>query len=210
MSSYRQGVVDFANSKVGGKYVWGGTTDAGYDCSGLIYTAYASQGVSISRVAQDQYNETVRISPDQLQKGDLVFFSDTGSVNNVTHVGMYIGNGYYTHAANSSKGIVTEKLDTIGSYYVGAGTYGPVSAGTPNPNAGAVSGGSGVVSGGSGGGGHGTTGSFTVSDDEDLSFREKVLRFLGHVVKVLTIILIFAVAAVLFMKAFDIKKPSIL
>ena len=53
-TTVRDGLTSFVSSKLGMNYVWGGTSDAGYDCSGLIYKAYESQGISIPRTAQSQ------------------------------------------------------------------------------------------------------------------------------------------------------------
>jgi cell wall-associated NlpC family hydrolase len=234
MAANRTGLTSFVNSKVGGNYVWGGTGNGGYDCSGLTYKAYESQGVSIPRVAQDQYNASTKISTDQLQAGDLVFFSDTGSKNNVTHVGMYIGNGMYTHAANSSRGIVTDKLNTNGSYFVGAGTFagtGGATVGTSTilkPSQGGLTyqqflglsdigktTGTGASSGGTilkpsqGGLTYqeflAQNGGVAAVPVDDLSWKEKILVLLGHIVKALTLMGVFALAAVFFTKAFDIK-----
>ena len=227
MAVNRGGLTSFAASKLGMNYVWGGEDDSGYDCSGLMQSAYASQGVSIPRVAQDQYNKSQKVNVENLQAGDMVFFSDTGSTSNVTHVGMYVGNGQYIHAANSKQGVIKSTLNTNGSYFVGAGTY-------------AGSGGSSIVSGGSGTANNqysGLSGYTTIFDKNGaavgavddagnyvstvgdtmnavvdasgLSLKDKILIFLGHVVKVLTLCGVFAVAAVLFVKAFDIKIGGI-
>lgn len=222
MAVNRLGLTSFTNSKVGGNYVWGGTGNGGYDCSGLTYKAYESQGVSIPRVAQDQYNAATKIDVNQLQAGDLVFFSDTGSRNNVTHVGMYNGDGTYTHAANSSRGIVTDKLNTNGSYFVGAGTFagtgGSGGSGTIlKPSQGGLTfqqyqalygsgSGSAVpsVSYGANGGGSGISGGFDGAVVET-SWKDKIMTLLGQIVKVLTLILVFVLAAVFFTKSFDIK-----
>ena len=230
MAVNRGGLTSFAASKLGKPYVWGGEDDSGYDCSGLMQSAYASQGVSIPRVAQDQYNKSTKISADNLQAGDMVFFSDTGSTNNVTHVGMYIGNGQYIHAANSKQGVITSKLNTNGSYFVGAGTYAGTSGGKysgtnvganinnlsgyttifdKNGNAtGAVDAAGNYVSNAIPNAVDTVTG--TVADvanqvTEVGSWKSKILIFLGQVIKALTLVAIFTLAAVLFTKAFDIK-----
>jgi cell wall-associated NlpC family hydrolase len=83
--------VDWALAQVGTPYVWGGETPGvGFDCSGLVQAAYRAAGISMPRVAQDQYNAGPPVSAgDLLEPGDLVFFG--GGPSDVTHVGIYIG-----------------------------------------------------------------------------------------------------------------------
>ncbi|RLP11995.1 C40 family peptidase [Propionibacterium australiense] len=100
-----QTAIDFAYSKLGGPYVWGGTGPVGYDCSGLMQAAYAAAGISIPRVTWDQVNAGTPVySTDDLRPGDLVFYYDNG------HVGMYIGDGLVLNAQNESTGIVISGL----------------------------------------------------------------------------------------------------
>lgn len=100
-----QTAIDFAYSKLGGPYVWGGTGPVGYDCSGLMQAAYAAAGVSLPRTTWDQVNSGTPVSStDDLQPGDLVFYYDDG------HVGMYIGDGLVLNAQNEDTGIVVSGL----------------------------------------------------------------------------------------------------
>ncbi|MDA6131406.1 C40 family peptidase, partial [Escherichia coli] len=64
----------------------------GFDCSGLMQWAYAKAGIQLPRTSYEQYKFSQRITQDELQPGDLIFFS-TASYAPVTHVGMYVGNG---------------------------------------------------------------------------------------------------------------------
>ena len=83
--------VSWALSQIGTPYVWGGeTAGVGFDCSGLVQAAYAVAGLSLPRVAQDQYNATPKVAPGAaLAPGDLVFFgSGPGSID---HVGLFVG-----------------------------------------------------------------------------------------------------------------------
>lgn len=82
-----------AMTRLGTPYRWGGTTPAGFDCSGLMLWSWAHAGVSLPRTSRAQQAYTQRISASQLQPGDLVF---TGSP--VYHVGMYIGGGQMIHS----------------------------------------------------------------------------------------------------------------
>jgi cell wall-associated NlpC family hydrolase len=83
--------VSWALAQIGTPYVWGGETPGvGFDCSGLVQAAYAVAGVSLPRVAQDQYNTASKLAPGAvLAPGDLVFFG--GSPDSIDHVGLYVG-----------------------------------------------------------------------------------------------------------------------
>jgi cell wall-associated NlpC family hydrolase len=101
-------VTAFAGARVGKvPYEWGGTTDAGMDCSGLAQAAYASAGVSIERTSQDQWASERHVSQGRVAAGDLVFFAGSDG----------------TDSAPGHVGIVTdpEKDQMIDAF--GAGTY---------------------------------------------------------------------------------------
>ncbi|MFI6015493.1 NlpC/P60 family protein [Streptomyces sp. NPDC051243] len=83
----------FARSQIGKPYVWGATGPDSYDCSGLTQAAWKAAGVDIPRVTYDQVNAGTTVSLANAQPGDLIFFYD-----DVTHVGIYIGNGMMIHA----------------------------------------------------------------------------------------------------------------
>ena len=82
--------VSWALSQIGTPYVWGGETRVSLRLLGLVQAAYAVAGVSLPRVAQDQYNATWKLAPASvLAPGDLVFFG--GSPDSIDHVGLYVG-----------------------------------------------------------------------------------------------------------------------
>ena len=83
----------FARAQIGKPYVWGATGPGSYDCSGLTQAAWKAAGVDIPRVTYDQVNAGTTVSLSAAQPGDLVFFYD-----DISHVGMYIGNGMMIHA----------------------------------------------------------------------------------------------------------------
>ncbi|MET9305314.1 NlpC/P60 family protein [Streptomyces cellulosae] len=83
----------FARAQIGKPYVWGATGPGSYDCSGLTQAAWKAAGVSLPRTTYDQVNAGTTVPVSQAQPGDLVFFYD-----DVTHVGLYIGNGMMIHA----------------------------------------------------------------------------------------------------------------
>lgn len=105
-------VVKEAEKYLGVPYVWGGTTPAGFDCSGLVQYVYKSLGIDISRVTYTQVNEGVEVSKDELQPGDLVFFAKNGDVH---HVGIYAGNDMMIHAPHT--GAVVEYQSLNDAYY---------------------------------------------------------------------------------------------
>jgi peptidoglycan DL-endopeptidase CwlO len=87
-SSAAARAVAYARAQLGKPYVWGAEGPNSFDCSGLTMTAWRSAGVSIPRVAQEQYNIGGHVSQSELEPGDLVFFGSP-----IHHVGLYVGNG---------------------------------------------------------------------------------------------------------------------
>lgn len=94
-SSKQSQVVNEVLKYLGVPYLWGGTTPAGFDCSGLMQYAYRAVGISISRVTYTQEYEGTEVSLNALEPGDLLFYGTRGSTH---HVAMYIGNGQMVHA----------------------------------------------------------------------------------------------------------------
>jgi cell wall-associated NlpC family hydrolase len=93
--------IGFALSQVGKRYVWGATGPDSYDCSGLMLRAYQSAGVTLPRVARQQYWAGVQLPVRQAQPGDLLFWGyDTSDPDSIHHVAMYLGNGQMVEAAN--------------------------------------------------------------------------------------------------------------
>jgi cell wall-associated NlpC family hydrolase len=83
----------FARAQIGKPYVWGAVGPGSYDCSGLTQAAWKAAGVDLPRTTYDQVDAGTTVPLSQAQPGDLVFFYD-----DVTHVGIYIGNGMMIHA----------------------------------------------------------------------------------------------------------------
>ncbi|MBT2699783.1 C40 family peptidase [Bacillus sp. ISL-40] len=86
-------MIAYAKQFLGVPYVWGGSTPSGFDCSGFTSYVFRSVGINLPRVSRDQQNVGTRISPSQVQPGDLVFRGSPAY-----HVGIYIGGGQYIHA----------------------------------------------------------------------------------------------------------------
>ena len=113
-------IVSSAKNLIGIKYRYGGTTKAGFDCSGFIGYIYKSNGVDLPRTAAGMYSTGESVKKANLAVGDLVFFNTSGK--GVSHVGMYIGSGKFIHAS-TSKGVKVDKLNDPyywGNKYVGA------------------------------------------------------------------------------------------
>lgn len=112
----KQKLLEDAKYFKGGKYVWGGTTPEGFDCSGYVQYLYKKHNINLPRTAWAQSKKGLDVSKDDLEKGDLLFFlTDKKRGIPVTHVGIYIGDGNFIHAASKKKGIIISPI-TRGSY----------------------------------------------------------------------------------------------
>ena len=105
-------VVALAKSEAGKSYVWGATGSNSFDCSGLTQYVYEkAAGINITRTTYTQVNQGKAVSLSNLEPGDLLFW---GSASAPYHVGIYLGNGQYIHAATPSQGVV---IQTLSSYF---------------------------------------------------------------------------------------------
>lgn len=101
-----------AKKHLGEDYVWGGTTPGGFDCSGYMQYIYKKEGVIIPRTANQQSKVGKEVSRFELKKGDLLFFlTDKSRRVPITHVGMYLGDDKFIHAASKRKGIIITSLN---------------------------------------------------------------------------------------------------
>lgn len=108
-SSQGTEIANKALSYLGSPYVYGGTTTAGFDCSGFTQYIYSKFGISIGRSSSSQGGYGTAVSKSELEEGDLLLFGSP-----INHVGIYIGEGKMVHAANATRGVV---IDTINSGY---------------------------------------------------------------------------------------------
>ncbi|MFZ3129675.1 MAG: NlpC/P60 family protein [Desulfosporosinus sp.] len=111
VSGGAQQILSFAAQFLGTRYVWGGTTPSGFDCSGYVQYVYRNSGISLSRTSEQQFHNGVFVSRAELRPGDLVFFHTYSS--GASHVGIYIGN---STMINSSSGGVSYD-DMTDSYW---------------------------------------------------------------------------------------------
>ena len=114
-SSEGNDVVEFAKKYLGYKYVAGGSSPStGFDCSGFTTYVFRNFGVSLNRSSKDQIKNGTAVSKSNLLPGDIVIFKNQGKTA-IGHVGIYIGNGNFIHAANKKEGVVITALSS--SYY---------------------------------------------------------------------------------------------
>ena len=101
---------------LGTRYVYGGAAPGGFDCSGLTMYLYRQFGYSLPHTASGQYaNCGYKVSKADLQPGDLVFFTSSGSGGRINHVAVYVGNGEIIHARYSVGEVHSNYLSE--SYY---------------------------------------------------------------------------------------------
>ena len=110
-------VIAYAKTLLGKPYVWGAQGPNSFDCSGFTYYVFKNKaGIVLPRTSSAQSKYGTYVSKSNLKPGDLVFFDTNGANNgNVSHVGMYIGNGQMIHASYGQKKIVIANFND--SYY---------------------------------------------------------------------------------------------
>jgi len=97
--------IDKALTYVGVPYRWGGSTPAGFDCSGFVRYVYARSGIALPRTVAEQYRVGTPVHRGSLRPGDLVFF------DRLRHNGIYIGHGEFVHASSGAGRVSVSRLD---------------------------------------------------------------------------------------------------
>lgn len=110
-----QEIADYAMQFLGYRYVYGGTSPKGFDCSGLTTYVYKQFGYTLNRTCSGQLDNGTPVSMNELQPGDIVIFRKGNSSKRATHVGLYIGNNQFIHASTPTKGVIISKMSD--SYY---------------------------------------------------------------------------------------------
>jgi cell wall-associated NlpC family hydrolase len=110
-----------AESRIGSPYRYGGAGPDAFDCSGLVAYAYLQAGIKLPRTSSQQYAIARPVPRRDLRPGDLVFFRLTG--REVSHVGIYAGDGQFVHAPQSGGKVRMARLDDewYSERYAGAG-----------------------------------------------------------------------------------------
>lgn len=111
-------IVAYAKKYLGSKYVYGGSSPKGFDCSGFTTYVYKHFGYSISRSSSAQSYNGKSVSKSELREGDIICFSKSSKSKKINHVGIYIGANKFIHAANERKGVIISKISGDGFYFV--------------------------------------------------------------------------------------------
>jgi cell wall-associated NlpC family hydrolase len=94
---------------VGKPYKYGGSSPAGFDCSGLVLYSYKQAGARLPHSTEQQRSTARPVKLAELRKGDLLFFNQQGK--KFGHVAIYVGDGRFVHAPSSGKSVRADRLD---------------------------------------------------------------------------------------------------
>ncbi len=112
-NSKADNIINHAITFSGTRYKYGGTTNKGMDCSGLIYVSFKKEAITLPRVSRDMAKQGQQITLQNAKKGDLLFFKTNKNSKDINHVGLIVnsenGNINFIHAT-TSKGVITSSL----------------------------------------------------------------------------------------------------
>lgn len=112
-------VLNTADQYVGVRYVWGGNTPRGFDCSGFTKYVFARNGVTLPRTSREQVRagDAVALDFDSMRPGDILLFAEPGEA--ISHVAIYVGSGRIIHASQAMGEVNYLDLDgSRGGWYV--------------------------------------------------------------------------------------------
>jgi len=103
-------IAELARDLVGSQYRYGGAKpDEGFDCSGLVFYTYGKAGYRVPRTSQELFRVARKIALGDAGAGDLMFFQDE---TKLSHVGIYLGDGWFVHAPASGQQVAVANLDS--------------------------------------------------------------------------------------------------
>ena len=105
-------LIETALAQQGVRYVWGGTSRGGFDCSGFVQYVFRQHGVNLPRTSRDQATRGTAIPKGSLRAGDCIFFVTRG--RSISHVGIYIGNNKFVHASSGGGRV---RVNELKGYY---------------------------------------------------------------------------------------------
>ncbi|CAH0282254.1 peptidase P60 [Pseudomonas mediterranea] len=110
-------ILERGMSLIGTRYRFGGTSEAGFDCSGFIgYLFREEAGMNLPRSTREMINVNAPlVARNQLEPGDLLFFSTSGRRGRVSHAGIYLGDNQFIHSSSRRSGGV--RIDSLGDSY---------------------------------------------------------------------------------------------
>lgn len=107
-------IIDYAKKFEGVRYKWGGTTESGMDCSGLVFESFRANDIVLPRISRDMAKKGDKIQLKKVLKGDLLFFKTGNRRNTINHVGLIVDirdNDIKFIHATSSKGVIISGLN---------------------------------------------------------------------------------------------------
>lgn len=115
-------IVAYAKKYVGVKYVYGGRSPSGFDCSGFVGYVYEKFGVELNNSAAGMYSNGTKVSKSALKPGDILFFdaSSRKASGVIDHVGLYLGGDKFIHASTSNGKVLIQSLSGYYGTYIGA------------------------------------------------------------------------------------------
>ena len=102
-------VADLAQQYLGAPYRWGGASPAGFDSTGFVTWVYSQFGIHLPHSEAGQLASGESVGSDELQPGDVLMFANTHR-RGLSHVGIYVGDGEFVHAADERHGVVMSEL----------------------------------------------------------------------------------------------------
>ncbi|MDI6604577.1 MAG: C40 family peptidase [Thermoanaerobacteraceae bacterium] len=113
--SFSTRLIEYSKQFLGTRYVYGGSSPNGFDCSGFTQYVFGQFGIVIPRTADEQATVGTMVDFNNLAPGDLVFFRTLGSYT-INHAGIYIGDGEFIHSSSGRGKVMISRIDS-GYYY---------------------------------------------------------------------------------------------